>query len=286
MTRVLPALLLISVFIGGCVPLNMHGALREAFEKVEAENQAIKNESARALAESKRLQQEAVSLKAENEALARQAKDLAATLQQVNRDRAALAEQAASARSALAAREAEKAALAAKAEEHAVALRQMEASMSPKPPAVPEKEKPSPALEAALKDEVANGNGSIRRGDGGVTIELLEPALYFNSASATIRPEGLKVLKRIAVALKDGTDKEIRVEAHTDVMIQTSRFPSSMDLSVARANGVLRYLKTQDVAAPSRLSAVGYAEPHAAMASDGSQSRSRNRRVEIIVRAK
>lgn len=286
MSRLLPVLLLISVFTGGCVPLNMHGALREAFDKLEAENQAVKKELAQASAESKRLQQEAASLKAANEALARQARDLTANLQQLNRDKSGLAAQAASAQEALAAKEAEKAALAAKAEEHAAALRQMEALMAPKPPAAPEKEKPSRTLEAALKEEMANGNGSIRRGDGGVTIELLEPALYYNSASATIRPEGLKVLKRIADALKDGTDKEIRVEAHTDVVIQTSRFPSNMDLSVARANGVLRFLKTQNVAAQSRLSAIGYAEPHAAMASDSSQSRTRNRRVEIIVRAK
>jgi chemotaxis protein MotB len=286
MSRLLPVLLLGSVFIGGCVPLNMHGALREAYNKLEAEQQAVKKELAQASAESKRLQQEAVSLKAENEALARQAKDLAATLQQVNRDRAALAEQAASARSALAAREAEKAALAAKAEEHAVALRQMEASMSPKPPAVPEKEKPSPALEAALKDEIANGSGVVRRGEGSVAIELLEPVLYHNSASATIKPEGLKVLKRLADALKGGADKEIRVEAHTDVVIQTSRFPSNADLAMARANGVLRFLKTQNVTSQARLSAVGYAEPRQVTADGSSPSVSRNRRVEIIIRDK
>ena len=286
MMRLLPVLLLISVFIGGCVPLNMHGALREAYDKIEAENQAVKRELAQASAESKRLQQEAVSLKAANEALARQAKDLAANLQQLTRDKSGLAAQAASAQAALAAKEAEKAALAAKAEEHAAALRQMEVLMAPKPVAAPEQEKPSRTLGAALQDEMANGNGSIRRGDGAVTIELLEPALYYNSASATIRPEGLKVLKRIADALKDGTDKEIRVETHTDVVIQTSRFPSNMDLSAARANGVLRFLKTQNVTAQSRLSAVGYAEPHAAMASDSAQSRARNRRVEIIVRSK
>ena len=282
MSRLLSVLLLGSFFIGGCVPLNTHGALREAFDKVEAENQAIKKELAQASAESKQLQQEAASLKAANEALTRQAKDLAANLQQVTKDRAALAEQAASAQAALAAKEAEKATLAAKAEEHAVALRQMEASKAPPLAAEPAKEKPVRSLEDALNAEIAKGNGSIRRGEGVVTIELLEPALYYNSASATIRPEGLKVLKWIADVLKDGTDKEIRVEAHTDVVIQTTRFPSNMDLSVARANGVLRYLKTQHAAGAARLSAVGYAEPQAAMTSDSAQAR--NRRVEIIVR--
>ena len=288
MSRLLSVLLLSSVFIAGCVPLNMHGALREAFDKAEAENQALKKELAQASAESKRLQQEAASLKTANEALTRQARDLAANLQQLNREKIGLAEQAASAQAALAAREAEKAALAAKAEEHAVAFRPMEAlkALPPvtRPEREPEKEKPPRTLEAALKDEIANGSGSIRRGDGSITIELLEPALYYNSAAATIRPEGLKVLKRIADVLKDGTEKEIRIEAHTDVVIQTTRFSSNMALSVARANGVLRFLKTQHASGAARMSAVGYAEAQPALASDSAHSR--NRRVEIIVRSK
>jgi chemotaxis protein MotB len=284
MTRLLPVLLLGSVFIVGCVPLNMHGALREAFDKAEAENQAIKKEMAQASAESKRLQQEAASLKAANEALSKQAKDLAANLQQLNREKSGLADQAASAKAVLAAKEAERTALAVKAEEQAIALQRMEALKTPPPAVEPEREKAPRTLEAALKDEMANGNGSIRRGEGVVTIELLEAALYYNSAAATIRPEGLKVLKRVADVLKDGADKEIRVEAHTDVMIQTTRFPSTMTLSVARANGVLRFLKTQHAAGSSRMSAVGYAEAQPANSGDSSQSR--NRRVEIIVRSK
>ena len=333
MTRLLSALLLGSVFIGGCVPLNMHGALREAFEKAEAENQAIKKEMAQVSAESKRLQQEAASLKAANEALSKQARDLAANLQQLNREKSGLADQAALAKAALAAKEAERTALAVKAEEQAIALQRMEEAKAPPPltpvpapapaparaakemgkaaraakaeeqelalrrmealkapppasapAAEPEREKPPRTLEAALRDEMANGHGAIRRGEGAVTIELLEPVLYYNSASATIRPEGLKVLKRIADVLKDGADKEIRIEAHTDVVIQTTRFPSTMSLSIARANSVLRFLKTQHAAGSSRMSAVGYAEAQPARPGDSPQSRSR--RVEIIIRSK
>lgn len=286
MSRVRLTLLLISVFIGGCVPLNMHGALREAYDKLEAENQAMKKELAQASAESKRLQQEAAALKASNEALARQAKDLAANLQQLNRGKSGLAEQAVSAQAALAAREAEKTALAVKAEEQAIALRRMEALKAPPPAAEPGKEKPPQTLEAALQAEAAAGHGAIRREGGAVIIELLEPALYYNSASATIRPEGLKVLKRIADVLKDGTEKEIRVESHTDVVIRTTRFPSNLDLSVARANGVLRFLKIQHAAGDTRMSAIGYAEPQVVKAGDSAQSRARNRRVEIIVRSR
>jgi len=321
MTRLLSVLLLVSVFLGGCVPLSMHGALREAFDKAEADNQAIKKELDQVTAESKRLQQEAASLKAANEALTRQAKELSANLQQLNREKSGLAEQTASAQAALAAKEAEntalavkaeeqalalrrmealkepsaltptpaakemgKAALAAKAKEQAAALRRMEALMVPPPAAEPEREKPPRTLEVALKDEIANGRGFIRQEDGTVTIELLEPVLYHNSASATLKPDGLKVLKRVAEVLKDGGDKEVRIEAHTDVVIQTTRFPSNMALAVARADGVRRFLKTQHAAGFARMSAVGYADARPATAGDSAQSRSR--RVEIIVRAK
>lgn len=283
MSRFLTVLLLSAVFIGGCVPLNMHGALREAFNKLEAENQAVKKELAQALAESKHLQQEAAALKASHDALSRQAKELSANLQQLNREKSGMADQVASARAALAAKEAEKTTLAVRAEEQAVALRRLEEAKAP-PPAEPEREKRPRTLEAALGDEIADGRGSIRREGGMIVIELLEPVLYYNSAAATIRPEGLKVLKRIADVLKDGTEKEIRVEAHSDMVIQTTRFPSTMDLSVARANGVLRFLKTQHAAGAAQMSAVGYAETRPALAGDGAQSR--NRRVEIIVRAK
>ncbi len=283
MLRILPKLVLISLFIGGCVPLNMHGALREAYDKLEAENQAVKKELAQASTESKRLQQEAAALKASNDALTRQAKDLAANLQQLNREKSSLAEQAASAQAALASREAEKTALAVKAEEQAIALQRKETVKARPPAAEPEKEKPPQALEAALRDERANGYGAIRREGGSVIIELLEPALFYNSASATIRPEGLKVLKRIADVLKDGTEKEIKVESHTDVVIRTTRFPSNMDLSVARANGVLRFLKTQRVAGATRMSAAGFAEPQVVATGDSAQARARNKRVEIII---
>jgi chemotaxis protein MotB len=116
-----------------------------------------------------------------------------------------------------------------------------------------------------------------------LTIELLEPVLYYNAASATITPAGLKVLKRIAGVLKGGDDREIRIEAYTDVAIHTSHFPSNMDLTIARANGVLRFLKTQNVAPQTRLSAVGYGDSQPASADDARQAKNRNRRVEIVV---
>jgi chemotaxis protein MotB len=267
--RVLLPLLVVSGALWGCVPLNTHGALREAYNKVEAENQTFKKDLAQVSAESKRLQQEVESLKAANESMIRQARELAANLQQMNKERAVLAEQVSSAKAALAAKEAQQQAM----------TRQSET-----PPAPPPAAEPPRALESALKDQIADGTAVVRRGERSLTVELLEPALYYNSASATIKPAGLKVLKRIADVLKDGTGKEIRVEAHTDVVIHTGRFPSNADLAVARAKGVLRYLKTLDTADQARLSAVGYADPQAAVVNEGSRPKTRNRRVEIIVR--
>jgi|GEM_PF-2969484 len=248
MSRLLSALLLGAIFISGCVPLKMHGALHEAYAKLEADNQAIKNELDLALAASARLQREMMSLKAGNEALTRKSQDLEAKLREVSRESAVMDTQA-------------------------VAVQ----------PVVPA---PARALDVVLTDAVRDGQGMIRKGPGKgvVTVELSERVLYFNSASATIKPDGLDLLRRIADALDDGIEKEIRVESHADVLIESTRFPSTMALSVARADGVLRYLKTRPVAGLARLSAIGYVDGSPGYPSNGAQSRTQ--RVEIIVRSK
>ncbi len=293
MTRLLFIILVVALALGGCVPLSMHGALREALDRAEAEKEAAKKETAEALAETRRLQAETAPLKAAPEALSKQVRELTANLQQANQERIALAEQLASVKALLAAREAEKAALAAKEAEKPAQAAQIAkpAEMqtlttrfaAPKPalPVETERQRAVRLLEAALIEEIAKGSAVVKPGENALTLELLENALFYNSASATIRPEGLKLLKRIAQILQQGSDKEIRVESHTDVQIHTDRFPSNATLAVARANGVARFLKAQSGMAAARVFAVGYADPKPSGGAGGIGGH--NRRVEVIV---
>ncbi|TLY20124.1 MAG: hypothetical protein E6K67_03010 [Nitrospirae bacterium] len=141
-------------------------------------------------------------------------------------------------------------------------------------------------LEASLKEEIAKGTSSVRGDAHSVNVVLAERILY-DSGSAEIKPGGLKVLRRIAEALRVSPNTYVRVEGHTDdVPIRSEpppRFLSNFDLSFARALGVVKYLKESDGIKPWRLSAMGLADTRPVLANSNDDARSRNRRVEIIV---
>jgi chemotaxis protein MotB len=141
-------------------------------------------------------------------------------------------------------------------------------------------------LQGSLKEEITKGDSSVRGDQHSVNVVLAERILYA-SGSAQIRPEGLKVLKRIAEALRDTPATYIHVEGHTDdVRIRSEpppRFFTNFELSYARAIGVVKYLKESDRVAPWRLSATGLAGTRPLVANTNDDARAHNRRVEIIV---
>ncbi len=255
MVRLVIVLLIVFSPFWGCISLDKYSALREAYDKVADENQTTKKELAKASSELKRAQQDVAAVKGTSEELSQQVKDLEAGLQRATQEKTALAAQL----------EATKAALASKEDEMGKTVRSM---------------------EAALKEEIAKGSGSVRRGENSLNVELAERILY-DSGSADIKPDGTKVLKRIAEALKGGVEKDIRVEGHTDdVPIRAEpppRFFSNWELSTARAVGVVRYLEEHAGVNPARLSAAGFGPTRPAVPNENDEARARNRRVEIIV---
>jgi chemotaxis protein MotB len=142
------------------------------------------------------------------------------------------------------------------------------------------------ALAATLQEEIAKGSSSVQRTEHSVNIILSERILY-DSGSAEIKPDGMKLLKRIAEALRSSRDTDIRVEGHTDdVPIRTEpppRFSSNFELSIARAVAVVRYLNEVAKVDPARLSAMGLADTRPVLPNGSENARSHNRRVEIIV---
>jgi chemotaxis protein MotB len=141
-------------------------------------------------------------------------------------------------------------------------------------------------LEASLKEEISKGSGSVRGDERAVNVVLAERILY-ESGSAEIRPQGLKVLKRISDALRSSPATHIRVEGHTDdVGIRSEpppRFLTNFELSYARAIGVVKYLKELDGVKPWRLSAMGLAGTRPLMPNTNDDARAHNRRVQIVV---
>lgn len=141
-------------------------------------------------------------------------------------------------------------------------------------------------LSRSLQDEIAKGNITIQQVRDRLTINMVDRVL-FDSGRAQIKPAGLKVLKQVSDVLNKITDKQIRIEGHTDnVPISTKlqdRFKTNWELSTARATTVVRYLIDQGGVQPQALSAVGYADTHPITANDSEQGRSSNRRIEIVL---
>jgi len=141
-------------------------------------------------------------------------------------------------------------------------------------------------LTKSLQDEIAKGNITIQQVRDRLTINMVDRVL-FDSGKAQIKPAGLKVLKQVSDVLSKVTDKQIRIEGHTDnVPISTKlqdRFKTNWELSTARATTVVRYLIDQGGIDRQYLSAVGYADTRPIASNDSDEGRASNRRIEIVL---
>jgi len=137
-------------------------------------------------------------------------------------------------------------------------------------------------LQQALSSQIAQHTVSIQMGNEGLVISLRE-AGFFNSGSATPRPETLSTLRPIAMSVSC-TPYDVRVEGHTDnVPIHNAEFDSNWELSSARATRIVRMLLDLHAILPERLSAAGYAEFHPVANNQTSEGRAENRRVDLVV---
>ena len=118
--------------------------------------------------------------------------------------------------------------------------------------------------------------------DQGLLITLRDQML-FSTGSADLNRGGHRLLERIGTELKKIEDP-IRIEGHTDnVPIQTDRYKSNWELSIARAVQVLKFLMNKSGLKPERLSAVGYGEVKPLVGNTSPGNRKLNRRVEIML---
>jgi len=141
-------------------------------------------------------------------------------------------------------------------------------------------------LSKSLQDEISKGNITIQQVRDRLTINMVDRVL-FDSGQAQVKPAGVKVLKPVSDVLNKISDKQIRIEGHTDnVTISTKlqdRFKTNWELSTARATTVVRYLIDQGGVDRQHLSAVGYADTHPLASNETEQGRASNRRIEIVL---
>jgi chemotaxis protein MotB len=144
----------------------------------------------------------------------------------------------------------------------------------------------SDRLQTLGQDAAMTKIVSVREERRGTVVSMAE-AGFFESGSATMRPDGHAALARIAAAIgSDGPALDIVVEGHTDDRpVRGRRFASNWELSTARATEVIGLLIREHGFSPDDLAAAGYGEYHPVASNDTTEGRARNRRVDLVVRA-
>jgi chemotaxis protein MotB len=141
------------------------------------------------------------------------------------------------------------------------------------------------SLVSELKDEIKQGEIEVTQLRDKLSVSMVEKVL-FDSGSAKIKKKGEKVLDRVANILKKVTDKEIRIEGHTDNVPVGSnlanKFPTNWELSTARATNVVRYLVEKGIDS-NLLSAAGYSEYRPVAGNETETGKAKNRRIEIVL---
>lgn len=146
----------------------------------------------------------------------------------------------------------------------------------------------------ALKDKLSkallgfNKSGlSVNIKDGKVYVSLTDK-LLFDTGSIEIDERGKEALTELAKVLKTQTDINVLVEGHTDNMKvgNLGQIKDNWDLSVMRATSVVRFLTETQKLDPLRVTASGKGEFMPIEKLNTAESRSKNRRIEIVLTPK
>jgi chemotaxis protein MotB len=118
----------------------------------------------------------------------------------------------------------------------------------------------------------------------GVVFVSLSDKMLFKSGSYTITSKADQVLNKISKIVNDYKNYDILIEGHTDnVPIVSSCIKDNWDLSAMRATAIARYMQTNLMVDPARITAGARSEYVPKASNDTEEGRSINRRIEIIV---
>ncbi|MCT4592926.1 MAG: OmpA family protein [Anaeromicrobium sp.] len=133
-----------------------------------------------------------------------------------------------------------------------------------------------------LRDNNMLDKVNILQNEKGIAIRFKDNVL-FSSGDAAMSKEGKLALSKIGDKLTK-IDNNIIVEGYTDNLpIQTAKYPSNWELSVARAIEVVKYFTEVKGIDKSRMSVSGYGELNPIDTNDTPKGRSNNRRIEITI---
>lgn len=130
----------------------------------------------------------------------------------------------------------------------------------------------------------------------GLTVEIkngkvyvsLSDKLLFSTGSIVIDDKGKQALQELAKVLNTQPEINIAVEGHTDnqKVGNLGQIKDNWDLSVLRATSVVRYLTELQSVTPERLTATGKGQFQPIELGNTAESRSKNRRIEIVLSPK
>lgn len=119
--------------------------------------------------------------------------------------------------------------------------------------------------------------------DEGLLITILND-VSFETGSAKVKEEGIKVAEEIAELLYTDPPHQIVISGHADDRpIHNAEFASNWELSVARAVNFMQVILRNDKLDPSLFSAKGYGEHKPLVPNTSEENRAKNRRVEVLV---
>lgn len=137
-------------------------------------------------------------------------------------------------------------------------------------------------LEEVLKPQILQKLVAVHSNPDSLVLSLRELGFY-DSGSATLRPDAGAVIARVAQVLIS-TPCTLRIEGNTDnVPIHSAEFPSNWELSTTRATNLVRLFITKFGFNPERLSAAGYSQYHPVASNATAAGRAMNRRVDIVI---
>ena len=151
--------------------------------------------------------------------------------------------------------------------------------------------KPNNPMESIQKDMQTAMTGLglddqviIQAGEREILITMKEN-VTFGTGEAEILKGSEPILGTIAQIVKRYPSFQVEIDGHTDDLpINTRRFPSNWELSVARATSVLKYLIISQGLDPARFTIKGNAEQRPLSPNSTPELRAQNRRVEIRLR--
>ena len=141
-------------------------------------------------------------------------------------------------------------------------------------------------LQAALLGFTQNGL-TVEIKNGKVYVSLTDK-LLFPSGSIIIDEKGKQALTQLATVLKQQPEINIAVEGHTDSqkINNLGQIKDNWDLSVLRSTSVVRFLTEEQKVESVRMTATGKGEFQPLGSNANAESRSKNRRIEIVLSPK